>query len=154
MTDSNTNASLAPMDVMNNINSDIDKMQKRNVRILEESERAESERDLLQKKVYENANPSPLLIATICLATLLTMWILYTIFLKPDASGEWRDESNNKYHMSHNRFTGTIKMKINGKCSGYAKVIDNYFRYGDLVGLWDYSTSIVFVNGMQLYKLR
>jgi hypothetical protein len=146
--------SLAPEDVIKSVNESLRADARQAAKVKEAGDKLEADRQVLQARIYDNANPSPLLVATIALATLLTMWILYIVFLKPDASGEWRDELNNKYRLTHNRFTGTIRMRINGKCAGYAKVIDNYFRYGDLVGLWDYSDNIIFVNGIQLFRMR
>ena len=124
----------------------------REIKLQEASVKAERERQILQKHIYDNANPSPLLIVTIGLGVLLTMWIIWMLYLKPDASGEWRDDMNNQYVLTHNRFTGNVRLRLNGKCKGFAKLVDNYFRYGELIGVWDYADSITFVNGMQLMR--
>mgnify|MGYP000886403568 CR=1 FL=1 len=124
----------------------------REIKLQEAAQKAERDRQLLQKHIYDNANPPPLLIVTIGLGVLLTMWILYMLYLKPDASGEWIDDMNNKFIFTHNKFTGNVKVRVNGKCGGYAKLIDNYFRYGELIGVWDYADNISCLNGMQLTR--
>lgn len=125
----------------------------REAKLQEASRKAERDKQMLQKHIYDNANPPPLLIVTISLGVVLTMWIIYMMFLKPDASGEWRDDMNNNYILTHNRFTGNVRVRMNGRCRGFAKLIDNYFRFGDLVGVWDYGDNISFINGMQLMRV-
>lgn len=145
--------SLLPRDVLQAVQQSEVEERSREIKLQEASRKGERERQILQKHIYDNANPDPLLIVTIGLGVILTMWILYMLYLKPDSSGEWRDDMNNQYILTHNRFTGNVKLRFNGKCGGYAKLVDNYFRYGDLIGVWDYADTIVFVNGMELNRL-
>jgi len=154
MTDSlNLNETLTSRDVIAAIQKEDSMDRSREIKLQEASIKAEQERQILQKHIYDNANPSPLLITTIGLGVILTMWIIYMLYLKPDASGEWLDDMNNQYILTHNRITGNVRVRLNGKCKGFAKLIDNYFRYGELIGVWDYSDSIMFVNGIELTRI-
>lgn len=148
-----TNISLTPRDVISNIQQEEIIERSRNVKLLEAVKKAEQEQQMLQKHIYDNANPSPLLVVTISLGVILTMWIIYMIYLKPNATGEWRDDMNNVYILTHNRFTGNVRVRMNGKCRGFAKLIDNYFRFGDLIGVWNYADNITFTNGMEIMKV-
>ncbi len=115
--------------------------------------RAEQERYLLQKKIYEIANPSPVVIASLIVAVLVSMYIVYVAFLKPCLSGEWMDHAGNTWYIEHNRFTGNFTVEINGDDSGVGKAIDNYVSYGDLVGVWNYGNVLVFTEGWQLNRV-
>lgn len=147
-----TSQSLTPRDVIANIQQEEVTERSREIKLQEAAKKAEREQQILQKHIYDNANPPALLIVTIGLGIVLTMWIIYMVYLKPNASGEWRDDMNNEYVLTHNRFTGNVRVRMNGKCKGFAKLIDNYFRFGELIGVWDYADNITFINGMQLMR--
>jgi hypothetical protein len=118
-------------------------------KVREANQKLEQERQTLQKIVYDNANPSPILVAVIVLTIIFIIWFVWVIFLKPCASGEWYDNLGNVFHIHHNTLTGVVKVKENGKPAGRAKVIDNFVRFGDMVGVWDYTDSIIYMDGMQ-----
>ncbi len=129
------------------------KEERRNAALLEESKRLDEKKTILQKYIYNNANPSPLLIIGIVVSVVFCLWVIYVVFLKPTIDGEWRDEYGNKVNMCHNQLTGKIKVYMNGKYGGTGVVIDNYVKYGQLIGIWDYNNEIIFVGGTRLRRI-
>jgi len=145
--------SLAPEDVLKEIERDRDRERAYNIKLQEAAIKAEKERALLQKHIYNNANPDPHIIVAIVIAVLLALYVIYALFIKPCMSGEWADPSGNKWQIDHNNFTGNISVKINGKCAGTGSVQDNYVKYGELVGVWNYGKKIMFTKGWDLSKV-
>ncbi len=145
--------STAPSDVLKAIEEDAIKERIYQSNLLDASNRAEQERALLQKTVYDMANPSPVMVSIIIIIILLAMYLIYVIFLKPCMSGEWMDHAGNTWDITHNRFTGNFRVKINGECKGSGKALDNYVRYGDLIGVWNYGNIIVFTEGWHLQRV-
>ncbi len=145
--------SAAPDDVLKSIEADKRKQEVYQANLREAAVKAEQERALLQKKVYDVSNPSPIFVAIIVVAVILAMYIIYVVFLKPCMSGEWMDHAGNSWLITHNRFTGNFRVKINGECRGVGKTLDNYVSYGDLVGVWNYGNIIVFTEGWHLQRV-
>ncbi len=145
--------STAPADVLKSIEDEAIREQLYQTNLIDASIRAEKERALLQKKVYDLANPSPIFVASVVIAVLLAMYLIYVIFLKPCMSGEWLDHAGNTWDITHNRFTGNFRVRINGECKGSGKALDNYVRYGDLIGVWNYGNVIVFTEGWHLQRV-
>jgi len=143
---------LTANDMLNNIAAEQRASAARAEQVRELSERTKQERSMLQQTVYDNSNPSPIVISILIGGILFVLWSSWIMFLRPSTSGEWRDDMNNVYNLRHNAFTGVVSMKINGQCAGRAKIIDNFVKYGDLNGLWDYQDAIVFIGGLQLYR--
>jgi hypothetical protein len=150
--------SKAPVDVLQSI--ELAKTQEKQqeeeyyTNLKKQAIRAERERMLLQKKIYEVANPSPIFIAGLVIAVLISMYIVYVALLKPCLSGEWMDHAGNTWELNHNRFTGNFIVYINGVESGVGRSLDNYISYGDLVGVWNYGNVIVFTEGWQLNRVQ
>ena len=146
--------STAPADVLNNIKQSEQDKEAYYAKLQEEAKRVEQERVMLQKKVYSDANPSPIFITGLIVAVLVSMYIIYVVFLKPCMSGEWMDKAGNTWDICHNKFTGMFTVTIDGKESGLGQVIDNYVSYGDLVGVWNYGNVIAFTEGWQLNRVQ
>jgi hypothetical protein len=144
--------SLAPVDVIKNIEDRKVKENERMQIIKDKSQQTEQERAMLQKYIYDNANPSPVLIACLAFGLIVILYVLYLLFLKPSTSGEWHDVYGNIWILNHNLLNGRIKVNINGRCAGSGKVIDNFVRYGDLTGVWDYNNEIAFTEGWSIYR--
>lgn len=144
--------SLAPTDVLKNIQDEEWKEKAHQENLIISSIKADKERALLQKKVYDISNPSPIFVTGIVIVILLIMYFIYVIFLKSCMSGEWSDHAGNIWYISHNKFTGNFQVKINNKNRGVGKVLDNYVRYGDLIGVWNYGNIIMFTEGWQLTR--
>jgi hypothetical protein len=145
--------SLAPQDVLKSIENDANKERAYQANLVQEALRAEQERALLQKKVYDLSNPSPIFMTVLVVAVVLLMYLIYVLFLKPCMSGEWMDHAGNTWQISHNRFNGNLRVRINGECRGSGKVLDNYVNYGDLIGVWNYGNVIVFTEGWHLERV-
>ena len=146
--------STAPADVLNSIKQSNQDDDAYYAKLQQEASRVEREQALLQKKVYDVANPAPLFMAGLVVAILVAMYIIYVVVLKPCLSGEWMDHSGNTWELCQNRFTGTFTVDINGEESGMGQVLDNYVSYGDLVGVWNYGSVIAFTEGWQLNKIE
>lgn len=146
--------STAPDDVLKLIERDKQRQQNYETQLKEAAIQAERERALLQKKIYDTSNPSPVFVAAIVMTVLLAMYVLYVLFLKPCLSGAWMDHAGNEWDIAHNRFTGNFQVKINGESSGAGQTLDNYVRYGDLIGVWDYSNLVCFTEGWQLQRIE
>jgi hypothetical protein len=145
--------SLAPQDVLKNVERQISDSKERERIIMEKSRQAEREKNLLQKIVYDNANPSPVFVVCVAFGVIVALYVIYLLFLKPSACGEWRDASGNKWELNHNLLSGRIKVRINDFCAGAGQITDNFVRYGDLVGVWDYANEIAFTEGWSIYRL-
>ena len=145
--------STAPEDVIKSIERDRQQQITYETQLKEAVIKAEREQILLQKKIYDVSNPSPIFVAAIVIVVLLVMYIIYVLFLKPCMSGEWLDHAGNEWNISHNRFTGNFRVKINGECRGSGKNLDNYVHYGDLIGVWNYHDIIYFTEGWQLQRV-
>lgn len=146
--------STAPDDVIKQIENDRQQQQLYESQLKEAAIRAEQERVLLQKKIYDISNPSPIFVAVLVVAILIAMYIIYVIFLKPCMSGNWMDQAGNEWNIEHNRFTGNFRVKINNECRGVGKSLDNYVQYGNLVGVWNYNDVIYFTEGWQLQRIN
>jgi len=118
-----------------------------------ESEKAELEREMLQKHVYENANPSPIFVVAVITAIIVCMYVVYVMFVKPCMSGLWMDVAGNEWVIKHNRFTSEFTVAINGECKGTGQTYDNYVKYGDVVGVWDYANLIATTEGWHLQRV-
>jgi len=117
------------------------------------SDAAEQERRMLHKEVHDNANPDPIVVGFCAALVVLAVWILYRMYLKPNASGEWRDSLGEEWQIKHGAFSSDVDVCINGKKAGHMKIIDNYVRYGDLVGVWNYKDTIIFTEGVVLNRV-
>jgi hypothetical protein len=146
-------SSLAPEDVLKKIEDEKNKNKKYEEELIQAAIRAERERQLLQKKVFANANPSPIMIAFIVVGVIAILYLVYMIFLRPCMSGEWVDLDGNVWQLSHNRVSGKFNIRINGEYAGMGKVIDNYVQIGKRVGVWNYDRVIAFVDGWQLERV-
>lgn len=126
----------------------------RQIALLENAAKAEAERKLLQKTVYESSNPSPIFITSMVIGTLLIMYIVYIMFLKPCMSGIWIDNAGNQWYIDHSVFKNIFTVHIDDNYGGTGYIYDNYLRFGDLVGVWNYSDQIFFTDGFELNRLR
>lgn len=127
--------------------------ERRRLALLNESNKLDEEKRILQRHINNNANPNPVHTTLIVIGIIFALWIMYLIFLKPSVNGIWFDPYGNKVEMCYNKFSGKIKVNVNDQYGGSGLVVDNYIRYGDLVGVWDYNDKIVFVDGVVLHRL-
>ena len=146
--------STAPEDVLTSIKQSSQDEEAYYSKLQREANKVEQERKMLQKKIYSDANPSPIFMAGLVVAVLICMYIIYVVLLKPCVSGEWMDHDGNTWDLCQNRFTGTFTVDINDEESGMGQVIDNYVSYGDLVGVWNYGNVIAFTEGWQLNRVE
>ncbi len=107
--------------------------------------------NVIQGIVYKNSNPSPIIIAIIIIIIFIVIWFLYTILLKPVLSGKWLSNNKNIWMMQHNIFNNNVCVRIyNGKKlieRGSAYFNDNIFKYGNKIGIWNYSDNIILLDG-------
>lgn len=144
---------LSPADIIKSVELDKQDVVKRAMQVQEASRRAEEERNQLYKYLHSNANPSPITLGISIALLLVSMYVIYCLFAKPNASGEWRDSLGGEWMITHGAFSSDAKVRINGKCGGVIKIIDNFVRYGNLVGVWDYNNEIVFTEGITLNRV-
>jgi len=120
-------------------------------RVLNERSKAEKEAELLKVSIEDNANPHPVVITLCVIGALIGLWIIYLLVWKPNASGEWYDDSGNLWTIWQNRITGSVYVFTStNNCNGStpnAKITDNLFIYDDQVGIWDYNNVILLVAG-------
>lgn len=133
----------------------IEQQKEADMRILQEHAKiVEEERNLLQKIVYDVSNPSPIIITCIVLGTLLLMYIVYLVFIKPTLKGNWIDNYGNEYYIKHLPWQLTFYILHNGAVTGQGRVLDNYISLKDVAGVWNYDDEIIFVDGTVLSRLR
>lgn len=147
-------STIAPADIIQQAKIDEANDKARIENLLKRAQEVERERELLQKTVYKNANPSPIIVASIVIAIIFALYILYILFVKTCASGEWRDHMGNEWYISHNRFTNNFTVTINKKRAGSGYIRDNYVKFGDLVGVWDYQDKIIFMEGWHIERIK
>lgn len=126
----------------------------RRAKLISESKRTAEEASFLQKYIYDNANPNPVLLVGLIVLVLAVIYILYIYFVKPDATGEWRDTDNNKLNVSHSKFKGCLNITVNGTQKIKGNVADNMVKVGNRIGLWNYTDTIAFLDGSILRKVR
>ena len=144
--------SLAPGDVDEALQKEIEDENIKKIVLAEKANKVEEERKLLQKYVYNSANPSPVLIAIIVLVAIVVIYLIYMVFIKPCLSGEWTDISGNVRTVSHNIITGNLTIERNGNIY-QGKVSDNFVEMEDLVGVWNYGNTIIFIDGPTLERI-
>jgi hypothetical protein len=144
--------SLAPDDVAEALRKEAEDENLKKIVLAEKANKVEEERKLLQKYVYNSANPSPVLIAVIVLVTIVVIYIIYMLFIKPSLSGEWTDISGNIRVISHNVMTGKLNVDCNGN-TYQGKVSDNFVEMENLVGVWNYGNTIIFIDGPTLERI-
>lgn len=115
----------------------------------ETAKRAEQEQQLLQKHVTKLSNPSPLVVL-ICAGLIIgVVWLVYMYYIKPNISGYWISNDSNIYCIKHDPIQSSAT--INGH---RMTIIDNYLKYNDVIGVWDYSNQIRWLNGQTFNRLR
>lgn len=122
-------------------------------KILEEAEKTKKEAELLQHYVHLSANPHPIVIALIIFGVFVGLWLLNIIFLKPSVSGEWLNTTGQIWRLSHNKFTGDVCVKTDTS-SGTGEISDNLFMYNGIIGIWNYSDVILFVDGGGMQRIH
>ncbi len=143
--------SLAPGDVLNATKENEDAERIKQIVLAEKSNKLEEERKLLQKYVYDSANPSPVIIAGIVLSAVIIIYVIYLIFIKPCLTGDWSDVYGNIWCINHNIITGSLLVENGKKING--KVSDNFVEIGELTGVWNYGNTIIFIDGPTLERI-
>jgi hypothetical protein len=148
----NDPVSLAPNDVIDYAKRADQEDRVRQIAIAEKANKLEEERRLLQKYVYDSSNPSPIVIAIIVLAAFAIIYVIYLIFVKPCMSGEWVDIKGNVWLIKHNILNGNVVAECTDGIT-FGKVSDNFVEIGDLVGVWNYGNTIIFIDGPTLERV-
>lgn len=110
------------------------------------SEFAKNKRDaeILQLMVFDQSNPHPLIIAVILVCVLLTAWLIYNVFFKPNLTGIWYSD-NSVYDIYHKMFSNKLDVYGEGGDRLNGKVCDSIVLVEDVeIGVW---------NGKNLIKL-
>jgi hypothetical protein len=145
--------SLAPEDVVNSIKKEAERDAAYEAAVRKVAEQTEKDKVLLQKHVYDNANPDPMLVAAIGMVVLLILWFMYMMLLKPSLTGVWYDKVGNRIYLKHNKLDDVVSVHVNMVYAGHAKNVDNLFQYGSLIGIFDYNNRIIFMDGSQWDRL-
>src|SRR5438067_2353987 len=79
--------------------------------------------DLVRNIVHERENPHPMNVAMIAVCVVLTIYILYIIFIKRDVSGYWYGKLGDfpnmiLYRINHNKFTDSVSVHIKDLSGG------------------------------------
>ena len=133
--------------------------EQRKAKLQETKKNLRDEALLLQEHIYDNANPSPVLITILIVGILFLLWLLYIVYMKNSMSGSWYDSDNRCWDIHHNKFSDELRIEIsenNGKkkvSRGVGSISGSLFKYEDHIGLWNHSNIILFVNGGGLVKL-
>jgi hypothetical protein len=128
--------------------------------LLSEAARITKQAQMLQKDIYKDASPHPLFVTCIIVLILIMVWVLYVMFVKPVATGEWLDAKNDQvWFIRHNPLTDSMTIKILSrdgkliaKMRGYIK--NAVFKTHDALGIWDFNNVIVFVGGGGLQRVQ
>ena len=144
--------SLAPDDAIDYVKRSDQEERIRQIAVAEKANKLEEERKLLQKYVYDSANPSPIVIAVIVLAAFAIIYVIYLIFVKPCMSGEWVDIKGNVWLIKHKILTGNVVAEC-AEGIHRGKVSDNFVEIGNLAGVWNYGNTIIFIDGPTLERV-
>jgi hypothetical protein len=107
--------------------------------------------DIVRGVVNENANPSPVLVAVVFAGVMIAAWIIYAMLLKPDVSGTWVDDRNDRWKLKHGVF-GSLCATYNDR-TVQCTLSDNMFKCGNLLGIWNYDDVIILVGGGNLTRV-
>lgn len=148
-----TEISSSPSDVLKLIKDHREQNELHEREFAEKLMKVERERQLLQKTLYESANPSPIYITLLVVFIVIVLYIIYMMFFKPCMTGTWLDHTGTEWNIIHNRFTGNFTVKKLNENDSYGNVADNYVQYGNLTGIWNYKDTIKFLEGWTLQRV-
>ena len=123
-------------------------------RINAETRRINRDANDLARIVQNNANPNPSVIAGSILIVVGVMYLVYVYWFKPNASGEWYDDTNTQWIIKHDVWSDNISLVINGIPNNYGVMVDNMFKYDNVIGVWNYHDVILLVDGGNLTRVR
>jgi hypothetical protein len=81
------------------------------------------------------------------------MYLAYVYFVTPDMSGSWIDHQGQELTIKHKKFTGELLITVNGMIRR-GLIADNLFKFGDVMGIWNYKNVIVYVDGGGLQRIN
>lgn len=129
----------------------------RRVKLQEASRKADEEAEHLQRAIYDVANPSPIKLTILIILILVIIYVLYVVFIKPNLSGCWVDDSGQKFFLEQGYFSN--KFDVYSRANDYKSwvadgtVRDNYIKFSTLIGIWNYGSEVAFLGGTSWYKL-
>lgn len=149
-------------DIVKKIENDMEKEKKIEIIRNDVIKKTEDTADYIQRYVYKNSNPNPIIVALCILFLILGLWLLHILFLKPHLNGKWRySKTGEIWEIQHNKFNNSILItRINKEKSQYkleklkGELINNLFSYDDKIGIWDLGDIIIFINGENLQKIN
>lgn len=122
------------------------------------SDETEQKANTIKKIVNRVANPHPLTISLAIIVVLVSMYLIYILFIRPCLDGNWIDTSGVEYSLRHDKLSGRVDMtaykhhrEIN-KSKG--EIIDNYIVLAGVPGVWDYADNIILFNGVEMKRFR
>ena len=128
--------------------------EKQKVNILNRSKQLDEQRDLLRKVVHKNANPDPTVVVLICLIIIMTVWLIYVMFMKPNMSGVWYDNNDRKWVLDHDKWSTGLMVYIENIGAHHCKVSGNMVTCNGILGVWDNKNKVVFMNGTVIDRVR
>lgn len=115
---------------------------------------ADDQQRSLQRVVNDIANPDPVLTVSMVIIIFVIVWLIYYFFVMPNISGIWFDQAGNEWRLSKKFLSNDFTVHIDGRYYGDGRIADNYFQFGNSVGVWDYMNTIVTTDGMVLARLE
>jgi len=77
------------------------------------NQEAEKKRAMLQKYIYENSNPNPVIVVICAVVIVAVVYLVYLAYIKPCASGKWYEERTRRvWHVDHNKLTDALDISI------------------------------------------
>ena len=104
--------------------------------------------------VENTSHPNPLVIVLVIIACIAVFYILYISMLKPSPEGEWIDDSDNIWDISHCKVTGRLYLSsrrgiLNGSLMGHGILFDD-----GSTGIWGGCKIEVYRNGAIILLLK
>lgn len=103
--------------------------------------------ELLKNKVIKATNPHPVLLMFLFSVVVLSMVLIYVIFVMPSASGTWVDDHGAVCQIHHGVFGGVSSTV--GECI----IRGNLVKFNKQIGIWDHGDTIRFLSGDKLRRV-
>ena len=108
----------------------------------------------VRNAIFRDSNPNPVLVTVLIVLILTAVWMFYTMLLKPNASGTWKDMNGNEWLIDHGKWTDGLMIEVNQKDTIHCYMKNNMFKCGDDVGIWNYDDIIVLVGKEARFTMR
>lgn len=141
-----------PGEIIDNLEKD---KTKREEQLKQTENKLEKDSLVIEKIIYNSANPSPVVVALVILLIIVVVWLLYVFLLKPNMSGRWIINDKIIVGVEHCKWSNNIYiMNSRGVQIDQGKLVGNILRLPKLIGLWDGDDLVMFPDYGAMKRIR